>query len=112
MYLCFEPDDDRRIDDPTPDDIRAALYPDELYYGETVELHASNGDYVSATSSTDAYAGPEEEAKILLGWKIGAETHELGTPRPRSAVVGWFQRFARGDASWLADLRTSSRDRS
>jgi len=92
----------------TPDAIRAALYPSELWYGTEVELRPTEpgAPRLSVVSVSNAYVGPEGACEFMMG----LEDHGVSyTPQPevrltRDDVAAYFERYATGDSRWLGEF--------
>jgi hypothetical protein len=95
-------------EDATPEAIRVALYPPELWYGTEIELRPSDpsAPRPSAVSVSNAYIGPAEPGEFLLGLKERGVFYSVEhEPRfARDHVRAYFERYAAGDTRWLDDL--------
>lgn len=107
MLLVIEPDseEERRVP-ASPEALRAALFPPELWYGAMLELRpaAPSAPRLSAVSVQDLFTAPEDEGLVSLGLEEPGGWYEAEPWLPRSEAAALMERFAAGDRGWIDGL--------
>lgn len=104
MRLSIQADEQRVVDPATPDAIRAAFHPPELWYGDMIDLHSPAGDTLGAAAATGPFMTPDDEGELYLSFVRGPAVLVLRRPLTREATLALFLRFAAGDTGFLAEL--------
>lgn len=104
MRLLISGDGERMVDPATPEAVRAALYPPELWYGAGFDLRAESGEELSASASSERFVTPEEAGEFYLAFQAADTLRTLSKPVTREAALELFLRFLAGDRGFLAEL--------
>ena len=104
MRLLISDDAERMVDPATPEAIRAALYPPELWYGYSFDLRAESGDELGAAASSERFITPDEPGEFYFSFQAADTLRVLSKPVTREAALALFLRFLDGDTGFLDEL--------
>lgn len=104
MRLSIQANEDRVVDPATPDAIRAAFYPPELWYGASIELQSATGDVLGTAAASEMFMKPEDVGEFYLSFERGPAVVVLRHPLTREATLALFLRFAAGDSGFVDEL--------
>lgn len=109
MQLLISAETEEMVDPATPEAIRDALYPPELWYGQTVELRAATGEELGAAASSERFVTPDEEGEFYFSFQTADALRVLGKPVTREEALALFLRFYAGDTGFLDELSWKER---
>lgn len=104
MRLLISANDERMVDPATPEAVRAALYPPELWYGDNFDLCAESGEELGAAASSERFVTPDEPGEFYFSFQAADTLRVLSKPVTREAALALFLRFLDGDSGFLEEL--------
>lgn len=105
MQLWIWEDEEKELLGPaTSSGVRAAFYPDELWYGTEIELRSSGGQALGMAAATGPFMRPGDEGECYLSFQDGADVRVLQRPLTREQTLALFLRFGAGDTGFLDEL--------